>query len=166
MIFSKTYFSRTWLEDFCKGTQFFASEQSIKARENYQGLQELQDVSPASHSKSKYQKIVFFLFYLEILFGWKDCDFKFSTDHDLHKHLIPHTGEKPFTRNEGGYKCEECDYKGNLESQLMKHMMSYKKDTVFRFQICIAECNSQRVLEQHLSEHRVLNVHGLVQEQE
>ena len=80
--------------------------------------------------------------------------------------MIPHTGEKPFTRNEGGYKCEECDYKGNLESQLMKHMMSYKKDTVFRFQICIAECNSQRVLEQHLSEHRVLNVHGLVQEQE
>ena len=71
--------------------------------------------------------------------------------------MIPHTGEKPFTRNEGGYKCEECDYKGNLESQLMKHMMSYKKDTVFRFQI---------FMEQHLSEHRVLNVHGLVQEQE
>ena len=41
-------------------------DKSITARENYQGLQELQDVSPASHSKSKYQKIVFFLFYLEI----------------------------------------------------------------------------------------------------
>ena len=51
----------------------------IKSRENYQGLQELQDVSLASHSKSKYQAIVFFLFYFEIEFGWMDCDFKFST---------------------------------------------------------------------------------------
>ena len=80
--------------------------------------------------------------------------------------MIPHTGEKPSTCNEGGIKCEECDYKGNLESELIKHMMSYKKYTVFRCQICIAECNSQRVLEQHLSEHRELNVHGLVQEPE
>ena len=68
--------------------------------------------------------------------------FKFSTDRDLPKHSIKHTGEKPSTRNEAGYKCEECDYKGNLESELIKHMMSYKKDTVFRCQICIAEYNS------------------------
>ena len=61
-------------------------DKSIAARENYQGLQELQDVSPASHSKSKDQEIVFFLFYLEIVFAWKDCDFKFATDRDLHKH--------------------------------------------------------------------------------
>ena len=61
-------------------------DKSITARENYQGLQELQDVSPASHSKSKYQEIVFFLFYLDIVFAWKDCDFKFATDRDLHKH--------------------------------------------------------------------------------
>ena len=101
-----------------------------------------QNDSPASHSKSKYQEIVFFLLYLEIVFAWKDCDFTFSTDRDLQEHLIAHTGEKPSARNEGGYKCKECNYKDNLESELIKHMMSHKKDTVFRCQICIAEYNS------------------------
>ena len=48
----------------------------------------------------------------------------------------------------------------SLPPLLIKHMMSHKKDTVFRCPICIYECNSQRVLEQHLSEQKEQNDHG------
>ena len=49
-----------------------------------------QDDSPASHSKSKHQ---------EIVFEGKDYDFKFAMHRGLQKHLMIHTGVMKLTIN-------------------------------------------------------------------
>jgi len=52
------------------------------------------------------------------------CEYKSAYKSNLSKHMMTHTGEKPF-------HCKLCDYKAAQKGSLLHHMKKHSKETWF-----------------------------------
>jgi len=78
----------------------------------------------------------------------KQCNKSYNRKHDLSRHMLTHTNEKPF-------ECKFCDFKCALKSSLTKHERRHTEEKVERYKchICQAYLASSGGLKRHIRIH-------------
>ncbi|XP_074646730.1 uncharacterized protein LOC141902753 [Tubulanus polymorphus] len=106
--------------------------------------------------------------------SYKDCPFTCAYPKDLKRHLVKHSGEKPYVcpvcsrrygrkdkliehyknhSEEKRYQCDTCEYKCNEKSALVKHQRIHSGLKPYKCQICMKSFNNTSQLTVHIRIH-------------
>ena len=81
------------------------------------------------------------------------CDYKCTTSSNLNRHMLTHTGEKPFA-------CEISDYKCTTRDNLDVHVRTHTGEKQFACEHCDYKCSQKSNLDRHMRAHTVRRRHS------